>query len=213
MKGTVRQRVLDFIARRPGASAAQIGGALKLSPATVRHHLRILRNDGRIVSSGLARAGSRGRPSESYRLSQRMLGDNLGLIADSLLRAWPREGADPASADMIRALADALIRELGPAGDNGSRARRLGRLVDALDAAHYHARWEAGAEGPRIILGHCPYAVIIQDHPELCQMDQAALGRYMRADVTQLAKIDIRGHSVSHCVFAVRQADSGSVRN
>jgi predicted ArsR family transcriptional regulator len=36
---------------------------------------------------------------------------------------------------------------------------------------NYHARWEAGAEGPRILFGHCPYAAIVGKHPELCEMD------------------------------------------
>jgi predicted ArsR family transcriptional regulator len=114
---------------------------------------------------------------------------------------------------MISALAEALLVELGAAHPTGNLARRLSDLVHALDHGHYHARWEAGAEGPRVIFGHCPYASIVEGHPELCQMDRAALANYMRADVTQLAKIDVRSHSVNQCVFALRQAGSPSVKH
>ena len=77
---------------------------------------------------------------------------------------------------------------------------------------HYHARWEAGPEGPRVIFAHCPYAAIIEGHPELCQMDRAALARYMGADVTQPARID-RDHSVDQCVFALRRGGPPAVQH
>jgi predicted ArsR family transcriptional regulator len=206
MRPTARRRVLDYVLRRPGASPAQIGRALSLSPATVRHHIRILCNDDRIVSGGVSRTRGRGRPPELYWPGDKLLGDNLRLISDSLLRAWPRSGRGAGPRDPVAPLAEGLLQEIGPVPDDGTLARRLAGLVDALGNAHYHARWEAGAEGPRIIFGHCPYAAIIEDHPELCQMDQAALAKYMRADVTQLTKIDVRRHSVNQCVFAMHHA-------
>jgi len=203
VKGTARQRVLDFVLRRPGATAAQVGRALKLSPATVRHHLRILRKDGRIVPAGPSRAGTRGHPSESYRPSERLLGENLGLIADSLLRAWPKELGASAPTGMIESLTNGLLQRLGDPRPAESLTRRLADLVDGLTEAHYQARWEAGAEGPHIIFGHCPYAAIIEGHPELCQMDQAALAGYMGGEVAQLARIDVRGSGVNQCEFAL----------
>ena len=113
---------------------------------------------------------------------------------------------------MIAALTDGLLGALGTGRATANPARWLADLVDALDHMHYRARWEAGAEGPRIIFGHCPYASIIEDHPELCQMDQWALARYMRADVAQRSKIDVRGHSVTHCVFTLSRVGASSVK-
>jgi predicted ArsR family transcriptional regulator len=212
VKGTTRQRVLDLVVRRPGASSAQIGRALRLSPAAVRHHLRILRTEGRIVSDGASKGASRGRPPESYRPSAMLLGDNLGLISDRLLRAWPRDQDASAPPEMIAALAEGLLQQLGPVAAGGALAGRLADLVAALDGAHYHARWEAGSEGPRIILGHCPYEAILEAHPELCLMDQQALALYTDTDATQLARIDVRGHSVNQCVFALRHAGRPAVK-
>ncbi|HUG33119.1 MAG TPA: hypothetical protein VMJ90_00005, partial [Anaerolineales bacterium] len=64
----------------------------------------------------------------------------------------------------------------------------------------YHARWEAGAGGPRIIFGHCPYAAILAKRPELCRMDAALLGELMGGSADQMATI--KDGSLS-CVFAM----------
>lgn len=66
---------------------------------------------------------------------------------------------------------------------------------------NYHARWEAGAEGPRVIFGHCPYAAIIARHPDLCRMDKALLEEWMGRSADQFAKIEIEGSLV--CVFGI----------
>ena len=66
---------------------------------------------------------------------------------------------------------EALAKRL--AGDSGFSsqpiARRLNSSVEKLNQMNYHARWEAGPQGPRLIFGHCPYAALIGKHPELCQ--------------------------------------------
>jgi predicted ArsR family transcriptional regulator len=66
---------------------------------------------------------------------------------------------------------------------------------------NYHARWEAGPQGPRLIFGHCPYAEIIEKHPELCRMDEALIRQLMGDSALQMFKIGTDG-SVT-CVFAL----------
>jgi predicted ArsR family transcriptional regulator len=79
-------------------------------------------------------------------------------------------------------------------------AKRLNLTVEKLNEMNYHARWEAGSQGPRIIFGHCPYAAIIEKHPELCKMDEFLLHELMGDPATQLFKIGKEGSST--CVFA-----------
>jgi len=66
---------------------------------------------------------------------------------------------------------------------------------------NYHARWEAGPQGPRIIFGNCHYAAIIAKHPELCKMDESLLRELMGRSAVQTAKIGNDGSMV--CVFAI----------
>jgi len=79
--------------------------------------------------------------------------------------------------------------------------KRLNLIVEKLNQMNYHARWEAGREGPRVILGHCPYAAIIGKHPELCKMDAALLKDLMGQSAKQLSKIG--GDRSLSCVFAM----------
>ena len=99
----------------------------------------------------------------------------------------------------MEALAKRLAGESTFAGQ--PLARRLNLTVETLNQMNYHARWEAGSEGPRIVFGHCPYAAIIEKHPELCRMDQAMLKDFMGQPARQILKTGKEGSSV--CVFAI----------
>ncbi len=196
---TVRHRILLHLMQHPDASAGQIGRALGLAPAAVRHHLRLLRSDGRVTASGARPGRVRGRPAKAYRLSEALRGDNLAMIADILLtggRDGPRQREGTTSA-----LANGLLEQLGVPEGSASGQRRLAWLVEQLKRLHYEASWEAGDKGPRVLLGHCPYAAIIERHPELCRMDAQALGRALGLQATQTAKLDTKLGGQTHCVF------------
>src|SRR5687768_10238274 len=77
-----RQRILAYLQAHPGVSAGEIGRALRVTPANIRHHLSILVSDGRAKVLGERRpAGSagqgRGRPVQVYGLGDMAAGDNL----------------------------------------------------------------------------------------------------------------------------------------
>jgi predicted ArsR family transcriptional regulator len=80
-------------------------------------------------------------------------------------------------------------------------SKRLALLVEKLNEMHYQARWEAGADGPRVLFGRCPYAAVIGKHPELCQMDVSLLGNALGREVRQLGKIE---KAQGGCVFGMR---------
>ena len=80
-------------------------------------------------------------------------------------------------------------------------SRRLNLAVEKLNKMNYHARWEAGSQGPRLIFGHCPYAAILEKHPELCRMDAALIEELMGDEAVQMFTIGKDGSST--CVFAL----------
>jgi predicted ArsR family transcriptional regulator len=96
---------------------------------------------------------------------------------------------------------EALARRLAADTDfmGQSVARRLNLSIEKLNQMNYHARWEAGSAGPRIVFGRCPYAALIEKHPELCQMDKALLRELMGQSADQVFKIGKDESSV--CVF------------
>jgi predicted ArsR family transcriptional regulator len=199
-----RKRVFDFLTEHTGASAGQIGRGLGMSTPAVRHHLSILEAEGRIEPAPSTRSALRGRPELRYRVAERLQGDNLALISDTLLKTWKSTSTTHGRRRLIDALAQGLAEQLGPTNDNSTAAIRIAALVESLNQLHYLAHWEAGAEGPRIIFGHCPYAAVIEGNPELCQMDARAVSLTMRAEAQQIAKIDLKSNSGLRCVFSLK---------
>jgi predicted ArsR family transcriptional regulator len=175
-----------------------------MSAANVRHHLSVLTADGRITMIGVMNRKVRGRPLKVYRLSDKTLGDNLPLLTSSLMTSWQKTLPPPKRESQMHSLAKELVDQKGRTNPDEPLGKRLTNLLDKLNEMHYQARWEAGAEGPRILFGHCPYAAIIDQHPELCQMDGFLLGDEMRASAQQLAKIDPKPGGATHCIFLIK---------
>lgn len=176
---TSRQKILTHLRKARFASAREIARALRLSPANVRHHLSVLCADGRVERIGVHNREGRGRPEKVYSLAQSALGDNLAALADALL------GVAGKKLD-VEAVAERLLDTRQFA--NLPIPRRLTALIEALNEMHYQAHWEAGKEGPRILFGRCPYWKVMENHPEICKMDQALLQNAMAQPVSGLRK-------------------------
>ncbi len=82
---TARQKVLTYFTKTRTASAREISRSLKMSAATVRHHLRVLTADGRLEMSFVRGREGRGRPEKVYSLPRSALGDNLAALGDAVL--------------------------------------------------------------------------------------------------------------------------------
>ena len=197
---TAQQKVLACLTKTRMASAREVARALKMSAPTVRHHLRVLVSDGRLEITSLRRREGRGRPEKVYSIPRAVLGDNLSVLSEALLM---EAGLKPAlSGDEVVRM-EALAKRLTGESNIKSQpvAKRLNLVVEKLNQMNYHARWEAGSQGPRVIFGHCPYAAIIEKHPELCRMDEAILSELMGQSAEQLSKIGQDKSLV--CVFAM----------
>jgi predicted ArsR family transcriptional regulator len=162
-----------------------------MSEANVRHHLRHLASDGR-VSVTNSRVNGRGRPEKVYTLSPALAGDNLAALAAALLSV---EG----QTSKVEELAGSILPT--EPFTNLPIPKRLALLVEKLNEMHYQSRWEAGAEGPRVLFGRCPYAAVIEKHPELCRMDVNVLGNALGRELKQLGKIE-KGMGI--CVFGMK---------
>lgn len=167
-----RQRILSYLQKRPAATAGEMARALDTGAANIRHHLSILAADGRVAATGKKHEG-RGRPEKLYSLSRALRGDNLPGLLEALLdiqlAGRSAEEQEESMASLGRRIAGNGLPAAAPL------ARRLADLMEQLNSLHYEARWEAGAEGPHVILGYCPYAAVIEAHPELCRADAAML--------------------------------------
>src|SRR5262245_56872986 len=127
---TVRQKILAYFNKTRAASAREIGRALKISTATVRHHLRVLASDGRLETTSARLLDGRGRPEKIYSLPSFTLGDNLAALSDALLME---------SGQNVRIAA--LAKHLAGESNLTSQplVKRLNLIIEKLNQMNYHA--------------------------------------------------------------------------
>lgn len=207
-----RQRILEYIRSQMAATPADVARAMHITPANARHHIAVLERQGFISVIGTRQAVSRGRPSRLYGPSVSSLGDNLDILANALMKEYLSLTQDREHSEAITELAMNIINSLST-GDHlptvnveaagSSLTQRLARAVVLLNKLKYHARWEAHAEAPRVILGHCPYAAIVNQNPVLCQVDLAILEITVGGKFHQLEKLARDTRGLKHCIFSM----------
>ncbi len=198
MKPTSRLRVLDHLRKHQTASAMELSHALGMTRANARHHLVVLEENDLVQVIGSRKEG-RGRPVNLYALSRHVLGDGLDELSHLLLEEWMATLPEIQKEAALRTVARRLAKQA-----SGPLTVRLTETVKRLSQLHYQARWEAGAAGARLILGHCPYAAIITGHPELCRMDAFLLEESLGLSAEQVAKLERPGQGMPQCVFVMR---------
>jgi predicted ArsR family transcriptional regulator len=208
---TTRQQILDHLRTRRTTTAMEIARVLRMTPANARHHLNSLAGEGVIEAVGQLSPGGKGRPSRLYRLAdpaQRHSLDNLTCaLLEELVSRLPAEEQEAALERLARRLGGSKTTpapEQEPAPVR-PLSQRLYAAVHRLNELHYSARWEAHRQAPRLILGRCPYAAIIDRHPELCVMDAHLLEGLAGAPVRQIARLEPDGQGEPQCVFLIRQ--------
>ncbi len=190
-----RKRILDHLEQRGSASARQLAKAFGMTAANLRRHIAILRYRGLIVDIGKQPAEGRGRPDRLYAIAP-ATNANTEPLTRALL--WTLNSSEA----NMKKLAQALLGKT-----EFSKAQVTQRLVSAvrhLEPLGYKPRWEARPGGPQIVLGRCPYATIIPDHPELCRMDNHLLQELLAVPVDQTAKLQPGPQRVPQCIFDVK---------
>ncbi|MEN8171654.1 MAG: helix-turn-helix domain-containing protein [Chloroflexota bacterium] len=197
-----RQQILKYLRDHKMASAGEISRDLHMTAANARHHFSVLASQGLIEEIGLRPSKSRGRPTKLFRLPPEVLDNNINQLASALLKSFLGDGdLDTKFTDIITC----LFGEPPPDALKTTMLQRLNQTIQELNHANYQARWEASPEGPRLILGHCPYAAILSDHPELCLMDRIFLSRQLEQSVEQIAKLERDPKGAPSCIFLAQQ--------
>lgn len=197
---TTRQRILEQIRVRHSLSAAELSITLGTTPANIRHHLGVLLQEGAIEISSQRPGGGRGRPTHLYSLTQQARAHNLDKLAGALLDEL-LAGLQPEA--QLAALQRIAIRLGRQPGGGGTLTKRLNNCVQIANEMNYQAVWEARSSGPRLVLAHCPYAAILPQHPELCQMDAGLLASMLGVSVVQNAKLAPSRQGGKVCIFTV----------
>jgi len=204
---TTRQRIMAYLKKQRAAAAGQIARALNLSAANVRHHLSVLQAEERVAEVGRMPGPGRGRPLKLYALSPNMQEDNLALLLDRVLTLWLGKLSPRPKHQALQELGRLLV--VPEAEASAHLSKRVSKVVARLNDLHYQAHWEAGAEGPRLLFGHCPYVAIIETHPELCRMDEALLGSALGHAIRTAKRAEASLKGMCPYVFTVLLREEG----
>ena len=195
MPPTTRQKIIEYLQVQRRCTVPEISTVFYMTRANMRYHLEKLVADGTVEVTNQRSDGKvRGRPVQVYQLAAHSHPSNLPQLVDVLLNQLTGE-------EQLRNIAEALAAD----GESPRHiTQRINRVVQILNMKRYQARWEAHAQAPRIILHNCPYAAVLENHPELCRMDAYMLERLLGLPVEQLTRMDIFGSHPPACIFAVR---------
>lgn len=196
-----RQRILDYLDQRGSTSARQLAMAFGMTAANLRRHMGILQTREMIAIVGQRPAEGRGRPEQIYALAPGSR-SYLEPLTRALLNMLAASDLPRKTDARQKNLAEKL---LGPqAAPSSQITQRLVSAVRHLEPLGYKPHWEARPQGPQMVLGRCPYAAIIADHPELCRMDAHLLEGLLTAPVEQTVKLQPGPQRVPQCIFAVK---------
>ena len=196
-----RERILLFFQENKTVTVPAISHAWGLTRADVRYHLNLLVKDGlvEVVTFVTPKATQRGRPVLHYRLANHLAENNFpplcSALLDLYLAALPGEKRETALEVLVRS----MITEQPPVSI--SPIQRLNLAVAYLNRYSYKARWEASPTGPRLLLRNCPYAAILNKHPELCEFDRILIDRLSHLSVKQTARMDLVSSYPPACIF------------
>jgi predicted ArsR family transcriptional regulator len=134
-------------------------------------------------------------------------------LAGALLDQLARQADAEQFAQLLGQLADQLASQMATLGNQAGAASRAGenltlrlyRATEILNQRHYQARWEAHPDAPRLLLMHCPFSAILEEHPEMCQLDAYLIERLTGAPAEQTAKRIKDPSGLRYCKFRIGQ--------
>ncbi len=202
-----RQRIMNYLETHNQATVVELSQVLNMTQANIRHHLSILRKEGRVEIVGHNQPPGRGRPNFLYMPTHQAQKHSLNILATLLLDEIQSISSTKKRESRIKQLAEQLATNGKIRGR--SITIRLGESMQRMNALNYQAHWEARADSPIIVLGKCPYAPIIDQYPELCVMDKYILETMLDLNVDQISKITRKPEGSKHCLFAIKSLLGG----
>jgi predicted ArsR family transcriptional regulator len=192
-----RARVKAYLLAHGGATAAELGEALGLSPAAIRKHLdaMLLEGDVSAREQHVLGARGRGRPAKIFALTDagrlRCGGHTYDDLANAALRWIARDGGEAAvaafAANLANGLEDRCRSATAHAGDDP--LARAEALAEALSVEGYAASASTIASGGQLCQHHCPVAHVAAEFPQLCEAETQVISRLVGTHVQRLATI------------------------
>lgn len=178
-----RQRIMANLLRAPaGMSVDELRRSLGTSRNAVYQHVVALERDGLIERGEIS--PTKGRPTQTYRLTESgrsRFPRHYALLASLVLGALKEKLGAEALAAVLDELGGALAAEHAPALSRLPMEDRIEAVAALMRELGYAAEVEPGAKpGEPVLRAHnCVFHDLAREHPEVCRLDLALLGRLL----------------------------------
>jgi len=130
---------------------------------------------------------------------------HLDALTSAVLNVWLAGLTEAERGGGLKKIAAYLTAGCNQPGRN--LTQRLAYAVRHLNEMNYVARWEAHIQAPRILITHCPYALIVGEHPEICRVDALVIRNLVGQPVTQIFTMGNGSTGEFQCVFLLDPED------
>lgn len=200
-----KRRVIDLLALRAPVTAPDLAIELDLTGAAIRQHLADLENLG-LVQRRAGEASGRGRPSESWSLSdagRELLPNRHAELAVEMIRhvrsALGSEALEKLIASRQAEQCERYRIRIGA----GSTRSRLAGLAQVRSEEGYVAEFSELAEGWLFSEHHCPICDAAAECQSLCRGELATFQELLGADVI-VTRSDHLLSGESRCTYLVK---------
>lgn len=211
------RRLLNHLRREGGASVGDLTELLGVTATAVRQRLNRLMADGLISRERIAptndRPAGRGRPSYTYRLTdrgQRDTGDNY----DDLARAmWDeiRSIEDPGvRVGLLKRLASKLAERYADRVDGEGVVERMRRLIEVMGEREVPVEVQETDGLPVLTMLACPYPSLAEHDRTVCALEKLMISEVLGQDV-RLSDYRLDGGAC--CTFTPSKAVSTANAN
>lgn len=204
-----RQHILEILKAQNTATVDEIVDLLhartdkRVTAATVRHHLDVLRLNGLVEAPAVRRRDTPGRPQYVYCLTEKafdLFPSNYAELAHVLLSqihaVLPSEQVNviiEGAADQMAA--SVMIPDV-------PMPNRLDFVIDFLNGQGYQASWRDADEGTGWILSttNCPFEKLSGTHDDVCYLDMRLMSRLLGVVPRRLERIAEGGQSCDYYI-------------
>lgn len=169
-----------------GMSIDEMATQLEISRNAVKQHLDGLEKQQLVKKAALNSTG--GRPARSYMLTEQGVNHfpkQYAWFCNLLLSDLAAELSPEALEKMMWNMGVKLAQSLASQFSHKDSQQKLAALVELMQSLGYHAELEQKQGQPSIKAVNCVYHDLAQQHPELCQFDQALISTLLETPIQQ----------------------------
>lgn len=196
-----RESILRILQERGQATVEELSAEIHLTPATVRHHLDMLRGENLVEAPSIRRRTTPGRPQYVYTLTEaadQFFPKSYASLA-TMMFGEIQERLEPAHVEeMLRTMAGRIAAEFPPAPPGEDFDARLSRVVDFLNKRGHLARSVKGEDGYMLYLTNCLYREVSHTHPQLCVMDMSLVAQLLQVTPHRVSSM---ANDQEACIF------------